>query len=56
MANPSSATLIAMATMVATLGQNFENPSVYLSPIAQHTSNKPATTKIIQFIPTSFLF
>jgi hypothetical protein len=37
--------LIAIARTVSTDGTSFENPSVYLSPIAQPHSNNPATNK-----------
>jgi|GEM_PF-6179277 len=53
MAMPSRPRLIIMESTVPTVGQRRVNPSVYLSPIAQPTSNKPATTRINQFINTS---
>jgi len=50
MAMPSSAMLTAMAANVPTVGHSRVNPSVYFKPIAQPTSNKPATVRRIQFI------
>src|SRR5689334_8463160 len=46
MAMPSSPTLRIMASTVHTEGQGRVNPSVYLRPIAQPTSNNPATTRM----------
>src|SRR5688572_16017867 len=45
---PSSAMLANNATAVHKVGQTRVKPSVYLSPIAQPTSNNPATTKVSQ--------
>lgn len=50
MALPSKPTLTAIAASVNALGQKRVNPSVYLRPIAQTISNKPAVMRISQFI------
>src|SRR5215472_10418178 len=39
-----------IATMVQTVGHNLVKPSAYFKPIAQPTSNSPATIRIIQFM------
>jgi hypothetical protein len=36
--------------MVATVGQNFVNPSVYLRPSAQPASRSPAKNRVIQAV------
>jgi hypothetical protein len=43
------------ATIVNALGQNFVNPSEYFKPTAQAISNKPAMSKMIQFIIQLFI-
>src|SRR3989339_1903962 len=45
---PSSPRLTTMAATVPTVGQSRVKPSVYLRPIAQPTSNRPASTRMIQ--------
>jgi hypothetical protein len=40
-----------MAASVPTLGQGRLKPSVYFRPIAQATSNNPATSNAIQTMP-----
>src|SRR5262245_56579167 len=47
-AMPSSAMLRSSATAVQTVGQRRVKPAVYLSPIAQPTSNSPATISTSQ--------
>src|SRR5262245_5074361 len=49
-ATPSSARLATMQATVQRLGQRRVNPSVYLRPIAQPTSSRPATRSRIQSI------
>ena len=53
MAMPSKPTLIIMDRIVQAVGHRRENPSVYLSPIAQPISNSPATNRITQFMERS---
>src|SRR5215213_7824200 len=48
MAMPSRPRLMSIAATVPTVGHKRVNPSVYLSPIAQPTSNSPAMTRINQ--------
>src|SRR5690606_25948266 len=50
MAIPSSQTLISMDRPVATDGHRRVKPSVYLRPMAQPISNRPATTRMAQFM------
>ena len=49
---PSILTLAAMAPSVRTDGTSLLNPSVYLRPIAQETSSRPATNKMLQAMTT----
>jgi hypothetical protein len=46
--------LAIIAPMVNTLGHVRVKPSVYLRPMAQPTSNSPATNNAIQAMATSF--
>jgi hypothetical protein len=39
-----------IAMIVQTVGHNRVKPSVYFSPMAQPTSNSPATVRMIQFM------
>src|SRR5262249_10901623 len=50
MATPSSERLINIASAVQRVGTSRLKPSVYLSPIAQPTSNRPARTRITHAI------
>jgi len=47
--------LAMIAAIVKTLGQSLVNPLVYLSPMAQPTSSKPAMMRMIQ-AKTTLLF
>src|SRR6185503_10594070 len=49
-ASASSTKLAVMPQPVITLGQNRENPSVCLKPIAHPTSRRPATTRNVHAI------
>jgi hypothetical protein len=44
-ASPRNPRLAAMATTVPTVGKKREKPSVYLRPIAQAISQRPATKR-----------
>jgi hypothetical protein len=52
MAMPNNPRLTIMANAVPIVGQSRVKPSVYLSPIAHATSNKPATTSNIHATST----
>ncbi len=49
---PSKPRLIAIAATVPTVGHSRVKPSVYFRPIAQPTSNGPASTRRSQAIGT----
>src|SRR6185503_18358064 len=55
MATPSSHRLTAMAAMVPRVGHKRVKPSVYLSPIAQPTSHKPAMKRVTQAMCVPFI-
>src|SRR5262245_19841880 len=50
MANPSSQRLMSIDSAVQRLGHSRVKPAVYFSPMAQPTSNSPATTRTTQDI------